>query len=144
MFIFSGCVVLPKAKNWWRRIFDLGPQNFTKIFWKRSKFWTFLLFELGPWKFIGLHQFLGPEFISVKKIYFWDPCLVPLAPERSNLRLIVTSWFECGTLWLFPGYWMLPLSQVWGVPDRCVPLPSDAAIIWRGVPGWSSKQANQW
>ena len=51
MFIYSGCVVLPKAENCMSRNFDLGPQNFTKNFWKWSKFWTFLLFELEPQKF---------------------------------------------------------------------------------------------
>ena len=37
---------------WWKNCmlpnFDLGPQNFSKNFWKWSKFWTFSLFELGP------------------------------------------------------------------------------------------------
>ena len=37
MFIFSGCVVLPKAENCTDQIFDLGPQNFTKNFWHHCR-----------------------------------------------------------------------------------------------------------
>ena len=45
---FQNVVIFIRPKNCMLHNFDLGPQNFSKNFWKWSKFWTFLLFKLGP------------------------------------------------------------------------------------------------
>ena len=45
---FQNVEIFLWPKNCRKPNFDLGPQNFSKNFWKWSKFWTFLLFELGP------------------------------------------------------------------------------------------------
>ena len=45
---FQNVEIFVRLKNCGKRNFELGPQNFSKNFWKWSKFWTFLLFELGP------------------------------------------------------------------------------------------------
>ena len=45
---FQNVEIFVRLKNCMLHNFAIGPQNFSKNFWKWSKFWTFLLFELGP------------------------------------------------------------------------------------------------